>query len=209
LGVAAQTAYLALVDRAELLKGETVLISGAAGSVGLATIEIAKTLGARVFAGIRGSGAAEHVRACGADEVIDLSMGDLRDKLRSTIYALTDGKGVDCMIDCVGGSVFDAGLRALAFRGRIVVVGFAGGEIASVKTNYLLLKTLAVVGFTFGDYWVRDPDRVRQVQTAINALIEGGRLRAHVAVELPLARINEAMAAVRKSGLRGRVIVTA
>ena len=211
LGVAAQTAYLALVDRAELQPGQTVLITGASGSVGLAAVEIAKALGARVFAGIRGSRAAQLLKTCGADEIVDLSMADLRDGLRSTIQKLTGGKGVDCIIDNVGGSVFEAGLRALAFRGRMVGVGFAGKAAISrsVKTNYLLLKTIAVTGMYFNDYWVRDAKLIRTVQTKIDDFIAGGRLGARIAALVPLARTSEAVAILRNGGVDGRVVVSA
>ena len=144
MGLVYLTAYFALTDRARLQPGESVFVLGAKGGVGVASVQVAKALGAAtVIAGVRG---AEHVRNAerlGADHVVDLSVDNLRNSLRDAVYGMTDGKGVDVVIDPVGGDACAAALRALAWRGRLVVVGFASGDIPEIKASYLLVKNIA------------------------------------------------------------------
>ena len=146
MGLVYQTAYLALVDRGGFRAGETVLIGGAAGGIGMAAVQISKGLGARVLAAVRTSEEAAFASENGADSVIDVSGSDIRDMLRTQVYSATGGVGADVVIDPLGGAFFGAALRAMAWCGRLVVIGFAAGEIPSVKVNYLLVKNISVSG---------------------------------------------------------------
>src|SRR5436305_575422 len=140
------TSWVALRGRTRLAPGETVLVLGASGGIGHASVQLARAMGARVLAGISRPEREAAVRANGADAIIDLSRPDLRDSLRDQVYAETDGRGADIIIDPLGGKVFDAAIRALAWCGRLVVIGFAAGGIPTLRTNYLLLKNIEVGG---------------------------------------------------------------
>src|SRR5438445_406156 len=140
------TSWVALRGRARLAQGETVLVLGASGGVGHASVQLARAMGARVLGGISRPERAAAVRAAGADAIIDLSRADLRDSLREQVYAETDGRGADIIIDPLGGDIFTAAIRSLAWCGRLVVIGFAAGGIPTLKTNYLLLKNIEVSG---------------------------------------------------------------
>jgi NADPH:quinone reductase len=140
------TAWFALRERARLESGETVLVLGASGGVGQAAIQLARAMGARVLAGILRPERAASVRAAGVDAVIDLSAADLRESLRAQMHAVTEGRGADIILDPLGGEIFESAMRALAWRGRLVVIGFAAGAIPTIRTNYLLLKTSKSAG---------------------------------------------------------------
>ena len=170
MGLVYQTAYFALVERGGYRSGETVLVHGAAGGVGLAAVQIAKGLGARVLAGVRSSAQADLARANGADAVIDLAGGNLRETIRAQVQAATGGQGADVILDPLGGDVFDASLRALAWCGRLVVIGFAAGRIPEVKANYLLVKNIAVSGFAV--------ERLSRSHAAARPRRPGGAFRA-------------------------------
>ncbi len=208
LGLAYQTSHFALVDRAAYRKGETVLVTGASGGVGLAGIEIAKALGATVIAGVTSAAKGELCKRHGADHVIDLNARNPRDSVREQVYAAVGRRGVDIVLDNVGGDAFDGALRALAWCGRLVVVGFAGGRIPEVKANYILVKNISVVGLHWSDYRERDPEWVRRVQMALYALYEEGRLRPHVSERYPLERFADALARFAARGVRGKMILT-
>src|SRR5262249_35703380 len=145
---------------ARLKPGETVLVLGATGAVGFAAVQIAKAKGARVIAGVSSVAKFDAAWKFGADDVVDLSMPDLHEGLRERVGALTAGRGADVILDPLGGDVFDAALRALAWRGRLVVIGFAAGRIPTLKTNYLLLKNIEVSGVQISDYRKRAPAEV-------------------------------------------------
>jgi len=129
------TAYFALKDRGRIAPGETVLVLGATGGVGLAAIQLAKAMGGKVFAAVASKDKKDIVRAAGADAIVDLSVPDLRESLRQQVFALTDKKGVDIVVDMLGGDIFDAAVRALAWCGRLIVIGFAAGRIPLLKMN--------------------------------------------------------------------------
>lgn len=207
LGDAFQTAYFALVERAQLRQGESVLVTGASGGVGQAMVQLARARGARVLAGIRNRDHEALARANGADHVVDLGAPGLRDALREQVRAVTDGRGVDIILDQVGGDVFDASLRALAWCGRLVVVGFAGGRIPEVKVNYLLVKNIALVGFQWSDYRDRDPARVQRVQQELFALAAGGTIRVRAIEEWPLEEFATAMQRFEARLARGKVVL--
>jgi len=208
LGLAYQTSHFALVDRGAYRTGETVLVTGASGGVGLAGVEIAKALGATVIAGVTSPEKGELCRRHGADHVIDLSAPDLRDSLREQVHAAVGRRGVDVVLENVGGEVFDGALRALAWCGRLVVVGFASMRLPEVKANYLLVKNIAVVGLQWSDYRERDPAGVQRVQDELYALYAAGKLRPHVSERYPLERFADALARFGARGVLGKMILT-
>ena len=195
-----KTAYHALVRQGRLAAGEWVLVNGATGGVGLAAVSLAKRLGAHVIATGGRPEKLAAVKAAGADHVIDLSTQDLRD----TAMAMTDGQGVDVVYDPVGGDVFVQSLRAARYGARILIIGFASGVIPSVPITRYLIKGLHVLGVRAGE----SGRRVREVgdadTRAVLALAEGGALRPHISVRLPLARATEALEAMRDRKITGR-----
>lgn len=207
LGLAYQTSHFALVERGGLRPGETVLVTGASGGVGLAGVEIAKALGATVIAGVTSREKGELARRHGADHVIDLSAPDLRDSLRAQVHAAVGRRGVDIVLENVGGEVFDGALRALAWCGRMVVVGFASMRLPEVKASYLLVKNISVVGLQWSDYRERDPERVQRVQDALYALYGEGKLRPYVSERYPLARFADALERFTARGVLGKMLL--
>jgi len=208
LGLAYQTSHFALVDRAAYKPGETVLVTGASGGVGLAGVEIAKALGATVIAGVTSADKGEFCKRHGADHVIDLGAPDLRSSLREQVYEVTGKRGVDIVLDNVGGDTFDGALRALAWCGRLVVVGFAGARIPEVKANYLLVKNISVIGLQWADYRERDPEWVQRVQAELYGLYEEGKLKPHISERYPLDRFADALARFVERGVLGKMILT-
>lgn len=209
LGLTYQTAWFALVERARLQAGETVLVLGASGGVGVASVQLAKALGAgAVIAAVRAEPDAAVARAAGADGVV-LVGGDrpVRDLLRDGVAALLGGRGADVAVDPVGGAIGAAALRALAWCGRSVVVGFAAGEPPEVRANYLLVKNIAVLGLQWSDYRDRAPDRVAEAQRAIFALHDQGLLRPVIERVLPLASFQDALRALRDGAVQGKLVL--
>ncbi|MDX1514022.1 MAG: NADPH:quinone oxidoreductase family protein, partial [Gammaproteobacteria bacterium] len=207
LGLVYQTAHFALTERAHVSGGERVLVLGAAGGIGTATIQLVKAYGAIAFAGIRREEHADVVRAAGADQVVDVGVKGVEENLRSQIHALTNGHGVDIVIDPVGGELFNAGLRALAWGGRLVVVGFASGELPTVKANYLLLKNLSVIGLHWGDYLRREPEWVRRVQNDLYALYGKEKVRPQVMGTYALEDFREALTTIKAGQVQGKILL--
>jgi NADPH:quinone reductase len=201
------TSWFALRERGRLKPGDVVLVLGGSGGVGLAAIQLAKAMGARVLAGIATPNKADLARDAGADDIIALSEPDLRDGLRAQVYAKNGGNGVDLIIDPIGGDVFDAALRALAWRGRLVVVGFASGRIPTIKANYLLVKNIEVSGLQISDYRKRLPDLMAQCLHEIFALFEAGKLKPLPTTTYPLERFAKAMQDVQDRHVRGRIVL--
>jgi NADPH:quinone reductase len=201
------TSWFALRERGRLQTGEVVLVLGGSGGIGLASIQLAKAMGARVLAGISTANKADLVRDAGADDIIDLSQPDLRDSLRAQVYAKNNGNGADIVIDPIGGDAFDAALRAVAWRGRVVIVGFASGRIPTIKANYLLLKNIEVSGIQVSDYRKRTPDLMAQCMKEIFALYEAGQLKPSPTVTYPLEGFAEAMRDIQDRRVRGRVVL--
>jgi NADPH2:quinone reductase len=208
MGLVYQTAHFALIERGMYRQGETVLINGAAGGVGLAAVQIAKGLGATVLAGVNNDEHAKLVRANGADHVIDLGADNLRDALREQVHAATNGHGADVVLDTLGGDVFDASLRAMAWRGRMVVIGFAAGRIPTIKANYLLVKNILVSGLQWSDYRERDPAWVRRVQDELFALYTDGKIKPNVMQTFALEDFAAALALVKAGKVQGKVVLT-
>ncbi len=207
LSLVYDTAWFALRERARLAAGETVLALGASGGVGRAAVQLARAMGARVLAGISRPEKAEAARAAGADAVIDLSRPDLRETLRAQVYAATEGRGADIILDPLGGEIFEAALRALAWCGRLVVIGFAGGGIPTLKTNYLLLKNIEVSGLQVSDYRKRRPARMAECYAEIFDFYDRGLAPPDRVVPFPLDRAGAALAALRDRRLDGRAIL--
>jgi NADPH:quinone reductase len=202
------TAWFALRDRARLHPGETVLVLGATGGVGLAAIQLAKAFGAKVLAGVASAAKADIVRAAGADAIVDLARADLHDSLRDQVFALTNKHGADVILDPLGGDIFDAALRALAWRGRLVVIGFAAGRIPTVKANYLLVKNIEVSGLQISDYRKRRPGEMATCFDEVFALQAEGKLKPLPTTTYPLAEFATALRAVQDRSARGRIVLT-
>lgn len=208
MGIVYQTAWFALVERGQYRTGETVLVTGAGGGIGMAAVQIAKAMGATVIAGASRPERAALARAAGADHVVDLGQANLRETLRADVRAATAGRMVDIVLDAVGGDVFDAALRALAWCGRMVVIGFAAGRIPEVKAGYLLVKNIAVAGLQWSDYRDRLPERVAAVQAELFARVAASRIAPHVAAELPLPRCAEALTRLARGEVLGKIVLT-
>jgi NADPH2:quinone reductase len=201
------TAYFALRDRARIAPGETVLVLGATGGVGLAAIQLAKAMGGKVLAAVASKDKEDIVRAAGADAVIDLSAPDLKESLRAQVFAQTDKRGADIVLDMLGGDMFDAALRAVAWRGRLVVIGFAAGRIPSVKANYLLVKNIEVSGMQISDYRKRRPQEMAAAFAEIFAWHGEGKLKPLPTKVYPVAEFATAMHDIQDRKVRGRVVL--
>lgn len=207
MGLVYQTAYLGLVDRGQLKEGERVLVGGAAGGIGLAAVQLAKGLGSTVLAAVRNEEEAALVRLNGADHIVDLSLPDMRESLRHQVHAATDGKGVDVVIDPLGGDFLGSALRAMAWCGRLVVIGFAAGDIPSVKVNYLLVKNISITGLQWSDYRDRAPARIAEVQDEIFKLWKDGAVKPHVMKEFPFLELPTALELIEKGRIRGKAVI--
>jgi len=208
MGLVYQTAYIALTERAALRSGETVLVTGASGGIGMASVQLAKAFGATVLAATSDPTKFDAVSYAGADHVIDLSKKPLSDKIRDQVYAVTGGTGVNVVLDVVGGQAFDASLRSLAFGGRIVVLGFTSAEIPNIKSNYLLLKNLAAVGMTINGYFAKRPEIVNLAQAEIIKLWRQGKIRPHIHAELSLREFAKAFEMLENREVVGKVILS-
>lgn len=203
------TAYVALVRRAALQAGETALVHGAAGGVGLAAVEIAKLIGATVIATAGTDAKLEVVRAKGADHVINYSLHDGKiGGFREKVKELTGGRGADVIYDPVGGDVFDESLRCIAWGGRLLVIGFTSGRIATVPSNIPLIKGFSVVGVRAGEFGRRDPVKGRENLEAIGRWASEGRLRPHVCATFPLEQAVDALRMLAERKAVGKVVVT-
>lgn len=207
MGLVYLTAHLALVERAGVNPGEVVLVTGAAGGVGLAAVQIAKALRATVIAAVSGEDKAALARANGADHVVHTAVPDLRERLRQQVRKAIGKRGVDVVIDSVGGDAFDASLRTLAWCGRLVIVGFAAGRIPEVKAGYLLVKNISLIGLQASDYRDREPEKVQRVQEQLFALYEQGKIKPHVMASFPLDAYREALATVRDRKVLGKIVL--
>lgn len=198
------TAHGALVWRAGLKAGETLLVHGAAGGAGLAAVEVGKALGARVIATAGGDEKTAIAARHGADHTIDYRSADIREAVKE----LTGGAGADVVFDPVGGEVFDASLRAIAWCGRIVVVGFASGTVPQPKANHLLVKNVAVLGLYWGSYRGRAPELLRRQFEDLFAWVREGRLQPLVGATYPLDRAVDALADLKARKATGKLVLT-
>ena len=196
------TMYFALVRRAALRPGETVLVLGSAGGVGTAAIQIAKALGAKVIAMVHRTGATDFVESLGADVVLPLTDG-----WAQAVREHTGGRGVDVVVDPVGGEAFDDAVRVLATEGRLLVLGFAAGQgIPTIKVNRLLLRNVSVVGVGLGEFVRRQPDAQAEFVAGLGALVQAG-MRPPPPVRYPLAEGRAALESLAAGGVRGKVVL--
>ena len=197
------TCLHALKDRAQLQPGETVLALGAAGGIGMATIDLAKALGAKVIAAASSAEKVAACRAAGADEGIDYGKEDLRERLK----ALTGGKGVDVVCDPVGGKYSELALRSTAWRGRFLVVGFADGEIPRIPLNLALLKGCSIVGVFWGDFIRREPANAERDVRELVGMVLSGKLKPLVSARYALAEMRQALEAIMRREVQGKVVI--
>ena len=203
-GLTYATSDHALRDRGQLAGGETLLVLGAAGGVGLAAIEIGKALGARVIAAASTADKLAVCREHGADDSINYATDDLRERIKS----LTDGRGVDVVYDPVGGAYTEPALRSLAWRGRLLVVGFAAGDIPKIPLNLTLLKGCSIVGVFWGEFTRREPQRFAESMQQLGRWYADGKLKPHVSRTYPLERAADALTAMANRQVKGKVVLT-
>ena len=208
MGLVYLTAHNALLERAQFRAGETVLVTGAAGGVGLAAVQLAKALGAIVVAAVSSEEKAQVARASGADHVVRTDVPDLRESFRKQVYDAVGQRGIDLVLDSVGGDVFDACLRVMAWCGRLVIIGFAAGRIPEVKAGYLLVKNISLIGLQSSDYRERTPEVVRKAYEHLFALYEQGKIKPHVMAAYPLQEYLAALRTVQDRKVLGKVVIT-
>lgn len=207
MGLTYQTAWFGLFDRGSLRPGETVLVTGASGGVGCAAVQLAKAAGCRVLAAVSSTQKAEFVLGLGADAVVSTDAPELRDSFRNEVHRQNYGRGADVIVETVGGELFEAALRALAWSGRLIVVGFAGGRIPSVKANYLLIKHITVAGLHWSDYRDAYPERMRDAQERIFGFWREGRLDPPVSEVLPLEEAASALETIAGRRVLGKIVL--
>lgn len=198
--IAYGTSHMALGHRARLQPGETLLVTGAAGGVGLTAVEIGKLMGATVIAQARGADKLAVARAAGADHLIDAD-----EDLRERVLALG---GADVVYDAIGGDVFKAAFRATNPEGRLLPIGFAGGEVPKIPANHLLVKNLTVIGFYIGGYLSFRPEVVRNSFETLFAWHAEGRIRPHISHTLTLSEVAQGMALLKERKSTGKVVIT-
>ena len=197
------TSHHALVDRGQLKAGETVLVLGAAGGVGTAAIQIARTLGARVIAAASSDEKCELCRSIGADAAINYS----REKLREAVAAATGGRGPDVVYDPVGGDLAEPALRSLAWRGRYLVIGFASGTIPSLPLNLPLLKGAAIVGVSWGGFSRQEPEAAAAVLAELAGWYAQGKIKPVIDRLMPMAELKAAYQYMGSRGVKGKVVM--
>ncbi|HLJ63198.1 MAG TPA: NADPH:quinone oxidoreductase family protein [Stellaceae bacterium] len=198
------TSLHALKDRAHLSEGETLLVLGAAGGVGIAAIEIGKAMGAKVIACASSQEKLDLCREHGADETINYTTENLRDRVR----ALTKDKGVDVVYDAVGGPYSEPALRSIAWEGRFLVVGFAAGDIPRIPLNLPLLKSCSVVGVFWGAFLQRDQATTAAHLSDLVTLYASGKVHPHISATYPLERAGEALQAMMERRVKGKIVIT-
>jgi len=197
------TAYYSLVDRARLQAGETILVTGASGGVGLACVELAHLLGARVIGAVGSAAKASIVRDHGAEAIIDYSREDVRDRVKE----LTAGEGLDICVDNVGGPLFGTLARLMRWNGRLLPLGFAGGEVPSIPMNLPLLKNYSIVGVFIGAWADRFPEESSRAADKVLQWVSEGKLRPHIDRVLPLEAAADAMGAIANRSVAGRIVL--
>jgi len=202
LNYAYGTTLYGLRDRASLAEGETLLVLGAGGSVGLSAVEIGKLMGARVIAAASTEEKLDACRQRGADDTINYSTEDLKVRAKE----LTDGKGVDVVYDCVGGELAEQALRAIGWEGRFLVVGFTAG-IPSIPLNLVLLKSCQIVGVFYGAMTAREPARNAKIGDQLIDWVASGKLQPYVSNRYPLERAGDALRAMMDRAVVGKVVI--
>ncbi len=199
--IAYGTSHVALDHKAQLRAGETLLVLGAAGGVGLTAVEIGKVMGAKVIACARGAEKLEVAKAAGADHVIDAKSEDIREICRAL-------GGLDVVYDPVGGDQFKAAFRACKPEARLLAIGFASGDIPQIPANHLLVKNLSVLGLYWGGYLAFRPEVITNSLTQLLAWYEAGRIKPHISHSLPLEQAAEGLELLRSRKSTGKVVIT-
>jgi NADPH2:quinone reductase len=197
------TTMHALVDRAALRAGETLLVLGASGGVGSAAVELGKLLGARVIAATSSPEKLAYCKEHGADEGICYANEDLKERAKQ----LTGGKGVDVVYDPVGGPYTEQALRAVGWEGRLLVVGFAAGDIPKIPLNLVLLKSCQIVGVFWGAFAMRSPEKNRENARRIFEWVAEGKLRPHLDAVLPFEQTGEALERLARRDVKGKIVL--
>jgi NADPH:quinone reductase len=203
LNYAYGTSLYALKYRGHLQAGETMLVLGAGGAVGLSAVELGVLMGARVIAAASTAAKLDLCRERGAAETINYTTENLKDRAKE----LTEGRGVDVVYDCVGGTHAEQALRAIAWEGRFLVIGFTAG-IPSIPLNLTLLKSCQIVGVFYGAMTARDPERGREISADLVDLVASGKLQPHVSGRFPLERAGEALRSLMDRTAIGKVVIT-
>jgi NADPH2:quinone reductase len=198
------TTHHALIDRAGLKAGETVLVLGAAGGVGTSAIQVAKAAGARVIAGVSSDEKAAFCKSLGADETLNYLSEDVRERLK----ALTQGRGPDVVYDPVGGRLAEPVFRSMAWRGRYLVIGFAGGDIPALPWNLALLKGASVVGVFWGDFVRREPKAFEQAMVELLGWYRQGLIKPAIDSVLPMDQVPKAYALMATRAVKGKLVLT-
>jgi len=201
--VAYGTSHLALAHRARLQAGETLLVHGAAGGVGLTAVELGKLMGATVIATAGSQAKLELAKSYGADHLINYREENFRDQVRE----ITGAKGADVIFDPVGGDVFDLSMRCIAWEGRLLVIGFAGGRIPQVPANLALVKNCSIVGVYWGAYADKDPAVLQDSLATLLAWHDQGKLQPHISERYPLEEAANALNRVRNRQATGRLVL--
>ncbi|MFL5625192.1 MAG: NADPH:quinone oxidoreductase family protein [Ktedonobacteraceae bacterium] len=197
------TSHHALKDRAQIQPGETLLVLGASGGVGLAAVELGKVMGAHVIAA---ASSADKLAVCqqhGADELINYTTEDLKERVK----ALTKGKGVDVILDPLGGNYSEAALRSIAWKGRLLVIGFAAGDIPRIPLNLTLLKGCSIVGVFWGSFTEREPQHNQENLRELLSWFAQGKLKPHISATYPLEQAADALKDVMNRKVKGKVVL--
>jgi NADPH2:quinone reductase len=197
------TAYYALVERARAQPGETVFVTGAAGGVGLAAVDLARHLGLRVVAGVGSDDKAALVRGYGASDVVNYHSEDLRERIKS----ISGGEGVDICFDNIGGTIFEQMARLMKWDGRMMPIGFTSGQIPSVPMNLPLLKNYSIIGVFSGAWIEKFPEQAARMNDTLAQWLVEGKIRPHIDRVLPLQQVMEAMRAVANRTVQGRIVL--
>ncbi len=198
------TSYYALKQRADLKPGETLLVTGAGGGVGLAAVELGKAMGAKVIAAASSQEKLAAAQEAGADILVNYSGGDLKEQIKT----LTDGRGVDVIYDPVGGDLFDQCMRSIAWYGRVLVIGFAAGDIPKLPTNLVLLKSCQVIGVFYGAWTGRDPEANNENFRELLEMYDAGKVKPLIGASYPLEDYVTAMEDLLERRAIGKVVVT-
>lgn len=206
LGLTFKTAWLGLIDRAQIKAGESLLVLGASGGVGLAAVQLAKALGVRVIAGLTTPAKADLVRKAGVDRIVHLDTD--ADTIRRDILAANQGKAVDVVFDTVGGAALEAAIRAVAWKGRVLIVGFTSGAVPALRANHLLIKNIGVLGVGSNTYEDEAPDLLDRAFAEVLALAEQGRIDPVIHAAYPFTQFAKAISDVAERRAVGKVVLT-
>ncbi len=202
------TAYIAVFARGNVQPGETVFVTGASGGVGLAMVELAKVRGATVLAGATSKQKGELCKAHGADHWIDLSVPDLHEGVRAQVAKITGDKLCNAVFDVVGGKVFDAAMRCVGYKGRMVIVGFATMDISMPKGHHILLKNISVIGAPLDIHFKMEPELIHRAVAELFELHRKGKIRPEITERFPLERIHDAMNKIASRRAVAKLVLT-